>query len=63
MENKLNGRGFDKMIGKTIQSVNTTAINSIKFTFTDNTSIDVDCEEQHFGVGVIQVYEPENKNV
>lgn len=47
-------RGFAFFVGKTVKSVDSTAINSVRFNFTDGSQVIVDCDEQHLGIGVMQ---------
>ena len=50
-----NNRGFDIFVGKKIVSVDADCINVVKFTFEDGETVSIDCDEQHYGIGVIQV--------
>ena len=50
-------RGFEKFVGKTIVSVDSSSINVVHFTFSDGTVVSVDAEESHYGIPILAVNE------
>lgn len=46
-------RGFSKIVGKTIKSIDSTSINCVKIMFTDGTTYEIWAEERHFDIEVI----------
>lgn len=52
-------RGFEKFVGKTIVDVDSTCINVVRFTTDTGEVITIDCDDQVYGIGVIQVREEE----
>lgn len=63
MKKQKNGRGFESIVGKTISWVNTTAINLVTIHFTDGTSAEVDCDDTHLGIGILQLRKTLTKTV
>jgi hypothetical protein len=55
IKREYNRRGFKQFKGKTVKSVDTTAINAVRFLFTDGSSAWIDCDDTRIGIGVIQV--------
>lgn len=47
-------RGFNSFVGKTIVSVDTTAINVVKLTFSDGSEKEIWAETHHYGISVIE---------
>lgn len=47
-------RGFEKFIGKTIVSVDSSCINVVSFITDSGKVITIDCDDQHYEIGVIQ---------
>lgn len=51
----VNTRGFDKLIGETVVSVDTTSINVVHIKCASGKVVSVDADEQHYGIGIVQV--------
>lgn len=54
MSTEDNSRGFNAIKGKTIANVNTQAINVVKITFTDGSVFEIDGENRHMGIPIIE---------
>lgn len=52
---KINGRGFEALIGETIVKVDTSAINVAHIHCASGKVVSIDAEEQHFGISVVAV--------
>ena len=50
-------RGFEIFIGKKIVAVDSSCINVVKFKTEDGEIIKINCDEMHYGIGIIQVSE------
>lgn len=48
---------FKCLDGKTIVEVQAHAINVVRLIMSDGSRYELDCDEQHYGIGVIQVKE------
>jgi hypothetical protein len=48
-------RDFKMLVGKTIKSVDAKCINEVKIVCTDGSSFVLDCDEQHYGIGVLNI--------
>lgn len=53
-------RGFAQLVGKTIQAVDTSAINTVLITFTDGTQYSIWGEDRHYDIEVIKAVEETN---
>lgn len=58
MTNKTKTRGFRSIVGKTIKSINTTAVNSVVITFTDGTKKAINGENWWNGIPAITCDKP-----
>ena len=52
-------RGFSECVGKTIESIDTGAINAITIIFTDGTIYEINAEDRHCGVEIIKLIKKE----
>lgn len=52
MSNKTD-RGFDQLIGETIKKIDTTAINVVTIETESGKQFEIDCDEQHFTIGIL----------
>lgn len=48
-------RGFNAFVGKTIKSIDATAINVVHIVFTDGTKYEIWAEDRHHDIEVIKV--------
>ena len=58
---KLKSRGFAEYVGKTIKSVDESAINVVKLTFTDDSTYEIWAEERHYDIEIISTNIVEKK--
>lgn len=61
----INKRGFEKLVGETIVSVDTTSINVVHIKCASGKIVSVDADIQHYGIGVVSVNDwslPETKD-
>lgn len=54
MKRKFNGRGFAPIIGRTVERVDTTAVNVAVIYFNDGTSYAIHAENSSNGIPVIE---------
>lgn len=54
-----NTRGFYAFIGKTIQSIDASAINVVRITFTDGDCYEIWAEDRHYDIEVIKAIKEE----
>lgn len=47
-------RGFDALIGETIVAIDATSINVVTFHLLGGKSIEVDCDEQAYGIAILR---------
>lgn len=47
-------RGFANIVGKTINSIDTHAINDVTITFTDGSKYSINGDEMHCGIPVLE---------
>lgn len=47
-------RGFDLLIGETIKKIDATSINVVTIETESGKSIEIDCDEQHYQIGVLR---------
>lgn len=47
-------RGFNLLIGETIKKVNATAINVVQVETESGKVIEIDADEQHYGIGIVR---------
>lgn len=50
-------RGFACLVGETIKKIDARAINLVTIETESGKTIDIDCDEHHFGIAVIQCKE------
>lgn len=51
----INKRGFESLVGETIEFVDTTAINVVHIHCKSGKVVSIDGEEQHYGIPIIAV--------
>jgi hypothetical protein len=47
-------RGFDLLVGKKIVDIDSSCINIVRFTLEGGQVIEIDCDKQHYGIGVLR---------
>jgi hypothetical protein len=50
-------RGFKNLIGETIKKINSKAINVIEVECVSGKIFEIDCDEQHYQIGIIRCTE------
>lgn len=50
-------RGFSSFIGEVISKIDATAVNVVKVAFESGKEVEIDCDEQIIGIGILQVTE------
>lgn len=50
-------RGFTALIGETIKKVDAHCINTVRIECESGKIVEVDCDEQHYGIGILQAKE------
>ena len=53
-------RGFEALVGETIITIDATCINNVKFQMESGKTVEIDCDYQHYGIGIIAATEVEN---
>lgn len=48
-------RGFNVLIGETVVSVDTSAINVVHIRTASGKVVSIDADEQHYGIAIVQV--------
>lgn len=47
-------RGFDALIGETIVAIDASSINVVTFHLLGGKSVEVDCDEQSYGIAILR---------
>lgn len=50
-------RGFHELLNETIVKVDASAINVVRFKLVSGKIVEIDCDEQHCGIGILQAKE------
>lgn len=50
-------RGFQHLVGETITKVNAKAINIVEIETESGKKIEIDADEQHYGIGIVRCQE------
>lgn len=56
-DQKYRVNGFKKLAGETIIDVDASAINIVRITFASGKVVEIDAEQQHYGIGIVDVRE------
>lgn len=50
-------RGFHELVGETVKKVDARAINVVRIECVSGKIVELDCDGQHYGIGILQAKE------